>query len=292
MKISASLLSSLLYLALLSVLAAEDDQEKAYGFLDLYKPEDMDTSTLYQENPSFLGQECGPASYVALKKIHDKFADENFGTNLELLTSVDINKTAWDKANTRRRPEDRIECGDEWKSSRCLERLQESGRSPLLIIGSHKDLASKTSAVYSYVNQALYAYVTLKLDNSETVNSEQKENKGWGNTVRLITGSPEILSSFLGNFKWEKYLTLITEVFEVNYIARDLFSKMELLGHSKLVETRFYPFSFIEEANNSIDIFKTEDFGEEPSFYKKYGNFSDIYFKGESIKNSSRSKIS
>ena len=127
---------------------------------------------------------------------------------------------------------------------------------------------------------------------TELTKREIKENKGWGNTVRLITGSPEILSSFLGNFKWEKYLTLITEVFEVNYIARDLFSKMELLGHSKLVETRFYPFSFIEEANNSIDIFKTEDFGEEPSFYKKYGNFSDIYFKGESIKNSSRSKIS
>ena len=291
MTIAAPLLTSFILFVFLSVLAAED--EKAYGFLDLYKPEHIDTDSLWQENPSFLGQECGPASYVALRKIHEKFKDEKFGTNLELLTSINITKTAWDTENTRRDPDARIECGDEWKSSRCLERLKESDRSPLLIIGSHKDLASQTSAVYSYVNQALYAYVTLKLDNSEVIGGDQKTNKGWENTVRMITASPKILSSFLGNFNWKKHLTLITQVFEVNYIATDLFKDMKLLGHSKLIETRLYPFSFTEEAYNEIDEGKVKPyFDDEPSFFDVYGNFSNTYFKGESIKNSSRSKIS
>ena len=289
MTITVPLLTSFLLSAFLSVLAAEN--EKAFGFLDLYKPEDIDTESLYLENPSFLGQECGPASYVALRKIHEKFKDEKFGTNLELLTSIDIDKTAWDRENTMRPLDARIECGDEWKSSRCLERLKESDRSPLLIIGSHKDLASQTSAVYSYINQALYAYVTLKFDDSAVIDGGLKTNKGWENTVRMITDSPKILSSFLGHFNWKKHLTLITQVFEVHYTATNLFKDMNLLGHSHLIQTDLYPFSFLEEANNTIDELKTTAYDDEPSYYEVYGNFSNIYFKGDSIKNSSRSKI-
>ena len=266
--------------------------EEEYGFLDLYKPDWIDTKYLYNENPSFLGGECGPASYVALEKVYDKFQNNDYGENLKLLTSADINMTEWDKkkAGGRLQYSKKIECGDEWKSSRCLERLQDSGRFPTLIIGSHKDLATKTTVLYSFLNQIMYVYTTLPLDDSPIPEGGQKLTKGWTNAIRLISADHNILEKFLEHFKWEKKLTLITELYESHYMAKNLFTEMNLVGHSKLLELRYMPFSYSEQANNTIDDW---DEGTANSKLNQSVGFSDTYFKGDtvdSIKKSSRSK--
>jgi hypothetical protein len=274
---------SLVHLAwnLFEVTALENDE---YGFLDLYKPE-VDIDIDFTENPSFLGTECGPASYVALKKVHEHFKGQgDYGENLKLLTYRNITMTEWDKEKAGRRPSKYIECGDEWKTSRCFKRLQEENHSPRLIIGSHKDQSTQTTATHSYINQVMYVYTTLPLDESVPI-GEQKETKGWNNTIRLITVDHEILKSFLGHFNWKKDLTLITEVFQAHYMAEALFKSYEL-GHAEFVKAQCYPFTFWEQMDGMIN----EDTFFYPENMKNHREISDTYFRGDGIKSRSRSK--
>ncbi|XP_063676012.1 atrial natriuretic peptide receptor 1-like isoform X2 [Bolinopsis microptera] len=275
------------FLHLVWIIIVVTASTEEYGFLDLYKPDWIDTKYLFNENPSFLGAECGPASYVALEKVYEKFQDNKYGENLKLLTSADINMTEWDrkKAGGRLNLCKNIECGDEWKSSRCLERLQDSNRFPRLIIGSHKDLATKTTVLYSFLNQIMYVYTTLPLDDSTIPQGQQKLTKGWTNAIRLISAGHDILENFLKHFKWEYKLTLITEVYQSHYMAKNLFTGMNLVGHSKLIELQYMPFSYPEQSNNTID-----DYGYDSRLNQSV-EFSDTYFKGDtvnSIKMSSR----
>ena len=284
-------IASLLHLAciLLTVAASE----KEYGFLDLFKPEEVDMEFLFTENPSFLGSECGPASYVALKKIQEKSKGQKFAKNLALLTSWDINMTQWDIDHVKPRRYMRsknIECGDEWKSNRCLERLRDNNIFPRLVIGSHKDISAQSTALYAFINQIMYVYTSLSLKESTPV-GHLKVNKGWSNTVRLIHADHNVLKSFLQHFQWTRQLKLITEVFEPSYVAEDIFDQMDLLGNSELIKFgstvvspfQFYPFSYTEQKDNLIDDWENERLNSRQ-------NVLDTYFEGIAIKNSSRSK--
>lgn len=269
------------FLPVLSVVRSE----KVYAFLDLYKPEPADTAALFFEDPFFLGGECGPASFVALKKVKQESENKTFSENLELLTWQDVPWTDWDRSVTNKNSS-YVECGDEWKTSRCLERLNANGVKPTLIIGSHKEVATQSAALYSYINQIMYVHTTLPLTPTPLPTGAKKYVKGFNNVIRLITTDFLILKKFLEHFGWTKYLTFVSQPFVARFIATRLWEAMDnIIGSSQFLELPFYPWSYVELLDNTIDELRSNGLADHQKFVSQY------FKEGTAIKNSSRSKL-
>ena len=292
------ILLNVLYILQCSLLLTKS--EELYGFLDLYKPE-ITVDILSRENPLCPGFECGPAALVALDKVHTSYAEESYGTNLKLLTFADVPINAWDRSisSTRFKKSVYNECGDEWKTGRCLERLMEKDMKPLLILGSHKDLSSQTSALNSYIKQSLFVQAATQLQEGRlSIAGANKKPKGWGNTIRFdpaITHDIALIK-LLVQFKWTSHLTIFHDTYEAKYRADSFFNKMmqdfNLLDNSKNVRLGMYPVSIKDEERGGFSL-------DSPHFKllwdnnkEEYINVTNTYFnKGDAIKARSRSEL-
>ena len=286
----------LLYIFVQIIVHSRAEEIIINGFLDLYKPE-YKVDSLFNENPICPGFECGPGAFVALDKVHESFAGETYGTNLKLLTFADIDLDDWDRIQgaARLKRSQYIECGDEWKTGRCLERLEEQNKTPMLIIGSHRDLSSQTSALHSFIEQSMFVSTVQLLEGQSPVNGNQKSIKGWGNTIRFDPSVSYInLREFMNTFGWKKHLTVFHEIYEASYRAASFFDEMNdqsdvnLLENSKLKALTMYPVSLYNELKGDWQILSARLWEEKLENYK---NISDNYFKGDAIKTRSRSKL-
>ena len=271
-------------LLLLSLLPAPAPSEEIYGFLDLFKAEKVDIAALISENPNFLGSETGPGAEIALTKVHAAYRSDEYGPELRLLTFADITMTEWDRVNAGRRPSEHVECGDEWKSGRCLDRLLQQGKPPSLVLGAHKDLSSSTAALHAYLHRILYVQ-TAQID-TNVGTGQQKELKGWANTIRLDPANENAdLQAFLEEFSWTSHLTLIHQSYVSEKRAAALFEGMKLLGTSEIVPLgAMYPFSYQAEVDEEEASWIIAD--NKP----KYQDFVNNWFKNEAIRHKSRGK--
>ena len=253
-----------------------------YAFLDLYRPLAVNYNTLIFTNPDFLGAELGPGAYVALEKINDNTNSER----LEIKTYDNLNETAWDKAQNLL-GNSKMNCGSSWMTERCLDRCynQNNNNGPSLIIGSHFD-SMDSSATYAFLHGTLFIHTTLDGVN-KLMSGSSKVGKGYANTIRFLYPTDKyskMIWAFLQEFKWTKYLFLISGRHTSSIVSTDFFQTYALTTDSQLKTFEHaYPYSY------AMEVFGKPKFENTEMDYIKVVN-SAFYNETHKISTQSRSK--